>query len=490
MAPADITVNVPDPSDWDNTSLPDLKELDSLQRCYICKEFLRAPVMTGCNHTFCSHCIREYLIVNSHCPLCKAEQFESNLKRVILLEEIVLCYSKIRPVLLELLMARDEINSSNEKDKSAQLKDGVDYNKDTLDSDVIDVTPQMLINESAPVRGQELASGKETKTEAFKALPERDEIVECPVCSEFMSADELQTSHIDSCLDSKGSTYKSKIKDNASHINKKRRHNSGFSKIYSFFKPMDAEQSPKTSRSSDIRITKPNLDFYFKESSKHHHHELKRLPKLDFSSLTTQKLKDKLTALNLLTTGNRNQLELRYNQYYILHNSNLDSNHPAPDKILRQRLNQWEFSHLAFSPHQNTSLFACNSQSVKNITDKAFSPKVWLRQNRTEYKDLIKQARATISKKTNGAQNQTNSPTDAVCHLSALRLNCKTSATNVASDFSLEETSGVGRLTAALQPSGDDIHETKAIDKDKDPMALSFSEDIANSSLFFPQHDL
>lgn len=42
-------------------SIPILKDFDALLHCNICKDILNVPVLTPCNHTYCSRCIREYL---------------------------------------------------------------------------------------------------------------------------------------------------------------------------------------------------------------------------------------------------------------------------------------------------------------------------------------------------------------------------------------------------------------------------------------------
>ncbi|KAL6454084.1 RAD18 Postreplication repair E3 ubiquitin-protein ligase RAD18 [Candida maltosa Xu316] len=67
-----------------------------------------------------------------------------------------------------------------------------------------------------------------------------------------------------------------------------------------------------------------------------------RLPKLDFNSLTTPKVKAKLKELHLSTSGTRPELERRYNQYFVFVNANIDSSHPVSGEVLRDRLNKWE----------------------------------------------------------------------------------------------------------------------------------------------------
>lgn len=396
--------NVTDPSDWKQTKIPDLSQLDALQRCFICKEFLRAPVITGCNHTFCSHCIREYLVAHSKCPLCQSEQFESNLKRVILLEEIVSCYSSFRPLLLEYL--KNDINDEEQTPRG--IKRSVETTPEVIeilsDSESKSTPRSSPTTSSPPQKKAKVKSPppKETILELNplapnspvaptikETIPTPKDTVSCPVCSKTMTAEVLQTQHLDECLLIQAVASKHK----PSQQPKKKP--ASISLFFQARKPVNRE------------IPKPKVNheqFYFNDVKNHKHEELKRLPKVDFNSLTTPKLKEKLSALKLPVQGTRHQLELRYNQYYILFNSNLDSNHPLPEKILKQRLNQWELSHLAFTSSASSSLFSSGSSlSNKSVTDKDFLVKLWMNTYREEFRELVQQARSSI-KQTGPAQ--------------------------------------------------------------------------------------
>lgn len=352
-----IQMNPSDPSEWSSSRLPQLTQLDSLQRCLICKDFLKAPVITSCNHTFCSQCIRQHLMSTTLCPLCKTEQFESNLKRVILLEEIVLCYQSLRSDLLQLLRAQEE-----EKQQPSQRHQ-------SPEAEIIEIP-----DDGSPVK----SLGPVPNDNKRPTVPARQEYVSCPVCSQSMTAEFLQASHLDDCLSGK----KTKVPKPAPAKRK--------TEIASFFQPKKRQQIDHSS-------------FYFSQPEKHHH-EVKKIPKMDFASLTTPKLKNKLSALKLATTGSRTQLELRYNHYYLLHNSNLDSSHPVSDLVLRQRLMQWEKSHQAFSsPHGGNGVFG-DSLSHKSLTDKDFPVGAWLDKYHDEFRRLVKQARASAKKRKHEAK--------------------------------------------------------------------------------------
>ncbi|RLV96582.1 Postreplication repair E3 ubiquitin-protein ligase RAD18 [Spathaspora sp. JA1] len=374
------STEITDPSDFKSTKIPALSELDNLKRCYICKEFFRAPVITTCNHTFCSQCIREYLITNNICPLCKTEVFESTLKRDVLLEEVVSCYVSLRPFLLKFLQSEDKSDDDNsvvEINKTSDVS-----KKRALEEEIIEVSDS---NDDESDHIQQDVSNKRRKSES----PEDEELVSCPVCSTQMSADFLQSSHLDDCLSGK-ITKKYVVKE-------KKKQQQPRNSISSFFKPRVSHNSTTTSTSNPPENL-GNEQYYFKPTSRHNP-EIKRLPKLDFSSLITPKLKEKLAAINLPTHGTRNQLELRYNQYFVLYNSNLDSNRPISEKILKQKLNQWELSHREFNNNHNGDLFTSQRGiSHRSITDKNFSVNEWMNEYNQDFKQLIKIARASAKK--------------------------------------------------------------------------------------------
>lgn len=360
--------SVTDPTDWKCSRIPELADLDSLLRCFICKEFLKAPVMTGCNHTFCSQCIREYLITNSHCPLCDSEQYESNLKRVIQLEEVVLCYSKLRPTVMQCL----ELPPPS--------------------TDIIEIPDEDETEPAATATKKRILTSNLVAVE--EAVPTRDQMVECPICNKIMSAEILQANHIDNCLETQASISRPTKRTRASNsLNQPNNANN----ISSFF----LANTPSTNSISETSPYKRRAtqDFYFLEATKHHSDQ-KKLPKLDFSSLTTSRLKEKLANLKISTQGSRIQLELRYNQYYILYNANLDSNHPVPDKVLKQRLNQWELSHLTFAQASTNSLFDTGGNTaLRTITDKNFLVSEWTKRYRKEFARLTRLAKASATKK-------------------------------------------------------------------------------------------
>ncbi|KAI5969831.1 RAD18 [Candida margitis] len=356
------TNEITDPSDFKHTYIPTLANLDVLERCYICKEFFRAPVITSCHHTFCSQCIREYLITNNLCPLCKTEVYESTLKRDVLLEEIVECYKKIRPLLLQNLV------SSNNEQKKRLREESTDISDD--DPEVEIISSKRLKESSEESQGQPPST---------KQKEPAQDLVECPICSKKMDAERLQTVHIDACLS--GKEEPPVVRNSATK-----------SSISSFFTQVKSA-SPSPSPAS-AAVLPPNLSQSSPQpppppQSNEVKPTPKRLQKLDFASLSTPKLKSKMAALKLSTSGTRHQLELRYNKYFVLYNSNCDSQYPVPQHVLRQQLKQWEVSNTSFTA--NGVL-----RNTEDISDSNFSATEWLKKYDTEYKELIKQAKGAI----------------------------------------------------------------------------------------------
>ncbi|AOW30114.1 postreplication repair E3 ubiquitin-protein ligase RAD18 [Candida albicans P57072] len=343
--------DITDPSDFKTTKLPALAELDILKRCYICKDLLNAPVRTQCDHTYCSQCIREFLLRDNRCPLCKTEVFESGLKRDPLLEEIVISYASLRPHLLRLLEI-EKVESKQEVDREKSANESASNGNRNVNNDV-DETVRVKDQSNADELGEEKGQAQhgeqvnEQTTEVISLLSDDEEngsdsLVKCPICFERMELDVLQGKHIDDCLS--GKSTKRTPTDILSPKAKRPK------QITSFFKPtIDTKTpSPPTSKASTTPTATPTTTLLKANVSSPSPvaqstvHKGKPLPKLDFSSLSTQKIKAKLSDLKLPTTGSRNEMEARYLHYYVIYNANLDSNHPVKESILRQQLKQWE----------------------------------------------------------------------------------------------------------------------------------------------------
>ncbi|KAH3667116.1 hypothetical protein WICMUC_005463 [Wickerhamomyces mucosus] len=341
--------HITDPTDFKTTSIPKIFEIDSLLRCHICKEFLNAPMLTSCGHTFCSVCIRKCLMHTAKCPICSKEIRESNLSRNVVLEQLVTSYKIIRPDLLKKLVVKQD-QQQNIIDKQPEvidLDDEEDEGKEEEEEDDDDVEEEIIIVEETKKRKNSSSIESMFKRQKKEDRKPNPNTGVCPICSKVYPLEELQTTHIDACLanpqpKSEPPRLEKTIKNSSS---------SPFSK--SFFQP------------------KENINNY------------KKLTKLDYSSLSTPQLKTKLSKLELPTLGTRHELETRYNEYLILWNANCDSINAKNPKVLRSQLAKWE-----------------SSIKVKFEGDKKLDKDGW--------KELIKKARESLKKDPVNTDNEKN----------------------------------------------------------------------------------
>ena len=420
--------SVTDPTDWTNTKFPNFQNFDSMIRCHICKEFMRAPVITNCDHCFCSSCIRKYLNTNSKCPLCNEKQFESGLRKVLLLDEIIIWFSKNRSDLFKILQNDthndqdvDDTNNEenvitirngssnddssnyfkNKSNKRGKLFDSLNgNNKKRKNED--DKKP--FIYESMKkkkIKGFNSDGTSNTSSSSNTTTDKPMELVECPICSEFMTVDELQTNHIDKCLtnvstndsQSRTKTQTQTQRDTrSSPIPRSEPHDkSGLKR--SETDPSDHSNHRKINNEKDTKM-------YQIQSQKFANK--KRLPKLDFPSISLTRLKETLSNLGIQTNGNRSILEMRYTEFVNLYNSNLDSVSPVSDTTLLGRLRKWE-SLGKIENNTNTTSNSNNNHisgdpSVERKKKNLKERKKWNNKYKSEYQDLIAKAKASILK--------------------------------------------------------------------------------------------
>ncbi|EMR68840.1 putative dna repair protein rad18 protein [Eutypa lata UCREL1] len=93
--------DVADSTDWLSTPLSGLAAVEAALRCQVCKDFYKTPMLTSCNHTFCSVCIRRALSNDGKCPLCRASEQELKLRSNWSMEETVDTFVKTRQDVLD-----------------------------------------------------------------------------------------------------------------------------------------------------------------------------------------------------------------------------------------------------------------------------------------------------------------------------------------------------------------------------------------------------
>jgi E3 ubiquitin-protein ligase RAD18 len=114
----DDAFEVSDPTDWIETPLPKLSEVDSALRCQVCKDFYATPMTTSCSHTFCSLCIRRSLNNDGKCPACRTPDQELKLRFNGALEDVVEAFKRARPQVLDFAATKlTVVESSSPKRK-------------------------------------------------------------------------------------------------------------------------------------------------------------------------------------------------------------------------------------------------------------------------------------------------------------------------------------------------------------------------------------
>ncbi|CCD26609.1 E3 ubiquitin-protein ligase RAD18 NDAI_0I00400 [Naumovozyma dairenensis CBS 421] len=429
-----MSKEITDTTDFANTKLPDFAQLDFLLRCHICKDFLKTPVLTPCGHTFCSVCIREYLQSNSKCPLCLLELRESMLRSEFLVNGIVQTYQSLRPSLIDIL---DSTRSSND---TSIIELGSDSEGDSYVKEPIDITGEYdddlqivgasnkrtslrsksaIYPSSTPKTMNRIGKSSSSIQSMFKPTTKNKNLKEkqaqCPVCEGFFPIQVLERVHLDECLTLQ--SLGKKRKGTTSSLNDQTVSNSLRTSR------MNANTSKRSQERRLVTPTPPpplppaiSYAEQYLNSGRGTDSE-QRLPKLDFSNMTTTKIKQKLSSLGLSTTGTKQNMIARYNHYEILWNSNFcDSLNPVDESELRRQLISWDAAHNVPASSSNGNngggiiskmMVNRNGNSKENHYKKLladfkndkFERKTWIRLYKQEFKLLIKEAKEKMIKK-------------------------------------------------------------------------------------------
>lgn len=125
----DSSYDVPDPSDWLDTSLVQLVPVEAALRCQVCKDFFDTPMITSCSHTFCSLCIRRCLTNDGKCPACRAPDQELRLRRNWTVQEIVDAFKIARPAVLQLGQTTKNLIGKSRQTEGKRKLDDTDIEK-------------------------------------------------------------------------------------------------------------------------------------------------------------------------------------------------------------------------------------------------------------------------------------------------------------------------------------------------------------------------
>ncbi|KAK3687250.1 hypothetical protein B0T22DRAFT_123229 [Podospora appendiculata] len=358
----DEAFDVPDSTDWLGTPLAGLMQVEQAFRCHVCKDFYQSPMLTSCNHTFCSLCIRRCLSVDGNCPLCRASDQESKLRGNWALREAVDSFVAAREALLQIARAPPPAAAApgSPKRKAMDLAGPEQDYPETK-------RPRMSTRSSKTKSAETTAAMMRAEIDVPESRDTTnyepdDGLVECPICSA-----RIKMEHINRHIDSSCTTYTQpkRTPPPPSTSSATRHRNTGFATARS---TLAHSPSPSTA--------KPKAP--------------ERLPTLNYSMLKDTALRKKMNELGIPASGSRQMLERRHQEWMTLWNANCDSAKPKKRQELLHDLDIWEKTMGARAP--TTSRAATVGAQIK---DKNFDGAAWAAKHDTSFQDLIASARRT-----------------------------------------------------------------------------------------------
>ncbi|NWH95043.1 RAD18 ligase, partial [Aegithalos caudatus] len=280
--------------------------VDDLLRCGICFDYFSiAVIIPQCSHSYCSLCIRKFLSYKTQCPTCCVAVSESDLKNNRILDDLVKSFSSARQQLLQLVLDAPPIPSppgrgqrpaaeghwSPASQPDSKQVPGIDsfLRKDkgcsstkaaglawagqkgfrTEEDHELHSTPAEAASKHNEGGSREIPGGTESHEKPSTSVVKGDKKVECPVC-EVAILEQYINKHLDSCL--------------------------------------TREEKKDSLRSSA--------------------HKRKLMSKVVYNLLSERDLRKKLKEHGLSTSGTRQQLIKRHQEFVHMYNAQCDSLNP------------------------------------------------------------------------------------------------------------------------------------------------------------------
>ncbi|KAL4733263.1 Postreplication repair E3 ubiquitin-protein ligase rad18 [Aspergillus similis] len=336
------TFDIPDSTDWLDTPLTLLAPFETSLRCQVCKDFFDNPVITSCNHTFCSLCIRRCLSTEGKCPTCRSSDQELKLRRNWVVQELVEGFKNARPSILQ-LARKAQAGTYNSEDQAVEEHAS---KKRKIQPDAI-VSTDGLAEEGIRTRSQSRGATRQPQATPVQIIDDGhdeeymlDGLVPCPVCGRRMK-EEAVFRHLDSCT---GSAEELKP--------------AAFGSL-----------APGPRKSFPIATGKPP----------------ERLPVINYSLLKDTVLRKKLKDLGIPNWGPRALLQRRHTEWLNLWNANCDSKTPKPKRELLRELDVWERTQGGNS--------VTPTDPTNAVMNKDFNTEEWSANYDTDFKALIANAR-------------------------------------------------------------------------------------------------
>ena len=149
-----------------------------------------------------------------------------------------------------------------------------------------------------------------------------------------------------------------------------------------------------------------------------------RLPKVDFTAMTLNQTKQKLSSLGLSTAGTKQNMIVRYSHFEILWNSNFcDSLDPVDEGELRRQLISWEASHNTQTANNNNTNSIIAKMKIKSTNRDStyekllvdfkkdtFNRRAWIVLFKKDFKRLIKEAKEKLKSSTTTSNDKNTQP--------------------------------------------------------------------------------
>ncbi|EMC91958.1 hypothetical protein BAUCODRAFT_52670, partial [Baudoinia panamericana UAMH 10762] len=340
--------DIPDSTDWLNTPLKDIADLENALHCQICKEFYDTPMITSCSHTFCSRCIRTSLSTDGRCPACRTADQASKLRNNWALQEVVGAFQTARPAAISVARREQEQTRRPGKRKRA-----------VLDSD--DVAQAQRVGRTTRSKSRRLAASQTSEPEVMEIedtdedasyepqQPPEDGLVECPLgCGKRMKIEQVEP-HLDRCEEER--------KQEEQRRSAARR------------PPANGVGSPGPS-SRQKGTARPQ----------------ERLAELNYSLLKEQPMRRKLEELGIPAWGSKQLMVRRHTEWVNLWNANCDSDHPRTKRELLHDLDTWERT-------QGGKASTANGGLANGVMRKDFDGVGWASNHRDDFSRLIADAK-------------------------------------------------------------------------------------------------
>ena len=344
----DSAFDVPDSTDWLNTPLAAVADLESALHCQICKEFYDTPMITSCSHTFCSRCIRTSLSADGRCPACRASDQASKLRNNWQLQEVVTTFLVARPQAIKI--AREERDKADDTKKSTKRKRAILESDEATAVEKEGRTTRSKSRRTVASQGSQADvievedSDEDASFEPDE--PQDDGLVECPLgCGKRMKIESVEP-HLDRCEEEKAAEKRAKSRT-----------------------PVAATTSSRTSSRNTPRIAPRPQD---------------RISELNYSLLKEGAMRKKMDELGLPGFGSKQLMVRRHTEWVNLWNANCDSSNPRSKRELLQDLDTWERTQGGRAPVTNQGY---------GIMRKDFDGDGWANKNKVDFARLIADAK-------------------------------------------------------------------------------------------------